>query len=91
MLYGEEGVWWGKHQWGLRVDGKATEAAWKKEQKSTKRPAKAERGEVASFEKDIDESDLVDLEELTDLEAEQANLDLFGDASTATGNNYDEA
>ena len=95
VLYAEEGVWFGKHQYGLRVDAEATKRVTAQEaKKAPKKPTKAERGEVASFEKDIDESDLVDLaelEEMTDLEAEQANLDLFGDASTATGNNYDEA
>jgi len=32
VLYAEEGNWFGKHQWALRVDVDATRAAWKAEQ-----------------------------------------------------------
>lgn len=31
VLYAEEGTWFGKHQWGLRIDAKATERAHKAE------------------------------------------------------------
>lgn len=33
VLTAEEGVWFGKHQWGLRIDAKATERAHKSETK----------------------------------------------------------
>jgi hypothetical protein len=89
VLYGEEGDWFGKHQWALRVDEGATYAAIKAE---AKKAPKVESEPLPTFEKDIDESDLIDLDEIDEIDAEQTNLDLFGDSpSTGKPHNYSES
>ncbi len=63
VLYAEEGVWFGKHQWGIRIDPKATARAAK-----TKKPPHAAAVETALRMVDKEEADakaepLFDLEE----------------------------
>lgn len=60
VLYAEEGVWFGKHQWGLRIDAKATERAYKSE---TRKPPHAQAVEDALKTVDAKQGDLFDEEE----------------------------
>ena len=96
-LYGEEGDWFGKHQWALRVDEGATYAAIKKEGTTEKHAAHYEKQQAAkpaTFEKPVDESDLIELSEIAEQfqeeqerDLEQLAADLFDDPN---GSNYDE-
>lgn len=67
-LYGEEGTWFGKHTWGIRVDDKMTRSASKKAPKATKadngqKPAKKVADRFTGTDDDFGD-DYIDPEEL---------------------------
>lgn len=93
VLTGEEGNWGGVRQWALRINKDETEKEYRKfksaKNKAQKKEDNAELEPLITFEKEIDESDLVDLDEFDDV---ATNLELFGDGETGgTPHNYSEA